>query len=353
VLPHRGRPAKIVSPNNVSSRGYKKSDISSFRQQVVGRTAGWKFRASRRGVQSIWGTRRTSSWRRVQVEGSMAKFNTQVSRQLHLVEDVGPPRGAEKASAASPRLRLESVAVDFGGRQWPAVKDVSLSIAAGEFVALLGPSGCGKSTLLNVFAGFQAPTSGKVFLDGELLRGPSAKCGVVFQKHSLFPWKTVLENVAFGPRRLGLPDPLGIARDLLETVGLGDVARAWPSSLSGGMQQRVGIARALATRPPVLLMDEPFGALDAQTRAVMQEELLSIWDRLRPTVVFVTHDIEEAIFLADRVIVMQARPGRIAREFDIPFARPRAVGVMDEPAFIERRREISDIIRTEARKSFR
>jgi NitT/TauT family transport system ATP-binding protein len=245
------------------------------------------------------------------------------------------------------------VTIDFGRRQHPAVDDVSLSIGAGEFVALLGPSGCGKSTLLNVLAGFRTPTRGQVFLDERPHLGPSAQCGVVFQRHSLFPWMTVVENVAFGPRRLGFKNPLEIARDLLELVGLGDVADAWPSSLSGGMQQRVGIARALATRPPVLLMDEPFGALDAQTRSLMQEELLSIWDRLRPTVVFVTHDIEEAIFLADRVIVMESLPGRIARDIPIPFARPRAQDILDQPAFIERRREIAGIIRIEARKSFR
>lgn len=269
---------------------------------------------------------------------------------LHLVDTSEP---TSDAKTATPRLRLEHVSVTFNGRQHAAVEDVSLSIGVGEFVALLGPSGCGKSTLLNVFAGFQAPTHGTVYLDGQPLTEPSAKCSVVFQKHSLFPWMSAIENVAFGPRRLGLPDPDGIARELLETVGLGNVANAWPSSLSGGMQQRVGIARALATRPPVLLMDEPFGALDAQTRALMQEELLSIWDKRRPTVVFVTHDIEEAIFLADRVVVMQALPGRIAREFNVPFSRPRAAEVMDEPAFIERRREIADIIRIEARKSFR
>lgn len=281
-------------------------------------------------------------------------LKTQSSRLLHLIDDSERAYSAEKPVAAvSPRLRLEHVTVDFNDRRWPAVEDVSLSIAPGEFVSLLGPSGCGKSTLLNVFAGFQKPTSGQALFEERGLLRPSAKCGVVFQKHSLFPWKTVLENVAFGPRRLGLPDPKGIARELLEMVGLGDVASAWPASLSGGMQQRVGIARALATRPPVLLMDEPFGALDAQTRVLMQEELLSIWDKLRPTVVFVTHDIEEAIFLADRVVVMQSRPGRIAREFRIPFSRPRDPGVMDEPAFIERRREISDIIRAEARKAFR
>lgn len=252
-----------------------------------------------------------------------------------------------------PRLHLESVTVEFGSRSVAAVEDVSLTIAAGEFVALLGPSGCGKSTLLNVMAGFCPPTRGDARLNGAPLAGPSAKCGVVFQKHSLFPWMTALDNVAFGPRRLGMPNPRRIAEELLDTVGLSHVANAWPSSLSGGMQQRVGIARALATRPPVLLMDEPFGALDAQTRSLMQEELLSIWDKLRPTVVFVTHDIEEAIFLADRVIVMQAFPGRIAREISIPFSRPRAPEILDDPAFIERRREIADIIRIEARKSFR
>lgn len=265
---------------------------------------------------------------------------------LHLVDAI------QSNDAAVARLLLDDVTVDFG-RKFAAVENVSLSIAAGEFVALLGPSGCGKSTLLNVLAGFQPTSNGRAYLDGELLIGPSAKCGVVFQKHSLFPWMTALENVAFGPRRLGLPDPGAIARDLLDSVGLADVANAWPSSLSGGMQQRVGIARALATRPPVLLMDEPFGALDAQTRSLMQEELLSIWDNLRPTVVFVTHDIEEAIFLADRVVVMQALPGKIAREFAVPFARPRAPEIMDEPTFIELRREIADIIRIEARKSFR
>jgi NitT/TauT family transport system ATP-binding protein len=273
--------------------------------------------------------------------------------QLHIVASAAAERVVEMPAPAKPRLRLDHVTINFGRGGRPAVDDVSLEIAAGEFVALLGPSGCGKSTLLNVFAGFRAPSRGRVLLDETPHTGPSAHCGVVFQKHSLFPWMSVIENVAFGPRRLGFSDPLGIARELLEMVGLADVADQWPSSLSGGMQQRVGIARALATRPPVLLMDEPFGALDAQTRALMQEELLAIWDKLGPTVVFVTHDIEEAIFLADRVIVMETLPGRIAREIPIPFARPRAPEITDLPAFIERRREIADIIRIESRKAFR
>jgi NitT/TauT family transport system ATP-binding protein len=266
---------------------------------------------------------------------------------LHVVD------GDAVTPTAPPRIQLDNVSVRFGTRGASAVEEVSLSIGRGEFVALLGPSGCGKSTLLNVMAGFLPATQGNVRLDGSPLAGPSAQCGVVFQKHSLFPWMSVLDNVAYGPRRLGMPNARRIAEELLDTVGLSHVAKAWPFNLSGGMQQRVGIARALATRPPVLLMDEPFGALDAQTRALMQEELLSIWDKLRPTVVFVTHDIEEAIFLADRVIVMQAFPGRVAREILVPFARPRAPEIMDEAAFIERRREIADIIRVEARKSFR
>lgn len=286
-------------------------------------------------------------------ENALANLSASNAPLLHLVQGDTSADASGQPSNDRPRLRVDNITVDFASGLGPAVENLSLAIAAGEFVALLGPSGCGKSTLLNVFAGFRTPTRGQAFLDEQPHLGPSAKCGVVFQKHSLFPWRTVLENVAFGPRRLGLPNPKLIAFELLETVGLGDVADAWPSSLSGGMQQRVGIARALATRPPVLLMDEPFGALDAQTRVLMQEELLSIWDKLKPTVVFVTHDIEEAIFLADRVIVMQARPGRIAREIQIPFVRPRSVDVMDEPAFIELRREIADIIRVEARKSFR
>lgn len=263
----------------------------------------------------------------------------------------GLPQGT--AQEARSRLRLDRVSVRFNRCEQAAVDDVSLSISAGEFVALLGPSGCGKSTLLNVFAGFRAPSAGSVLLDEAPHTGPSARCGVVFQKHSLFPWMSVLDNVAYGPRRLGFDKPSDIARELLEMVGLADVADAWPSSLSGGMQQRVGIARALATRPPVLLMDEPFGALDAQTRTLMQEELLTIWDRLRPTVVFVTHDIEEAILLADRVIVMETLPGRIAKEFAVPFSRPRAPDIVSEPAFVALRREVADIIRIEARKVFR
>jgi NitT/TauT family transport system ATP-binding protein len=256
------------------------------------------------------------------------------------------PRGAE--------IELDGVSVFFrrAGETVTAVSDVSLRVAPGEFVALLGPSGCGKSTLLNVMAGFRQPEAGAVRLNGRPHRAPTPLCGVVFQKHALFPWMTVLDNVAFGPRRLGFADPEGAARNMLEIVGLGSVAKAWPTTLSGGMQQRVGIARALATRPPVLLMDEPFGALDAQTRGLMQAELLKIWMHFGPTLVFVTHDINEAIFLADRVIVMRTLPGTIGAAFEIAIPRPRDPSVMDSTQFIGYRRAIAEIIRDEARKVF-
>jgi NitT/TauT family transport system ATP-binding protein len=252
-------------------------------------------------------------------------------------------------------LELDRVSLFFrqGGRSVCAVREASLSIAPGEFVALLGPSGCGKSTLLNVLAGFLRPSGGRVLLDGEVHQAPSPRCGVVFQKHSLFPWMSVLDNVAFGPQQLGLDQPKAIAGRMLEMVGLADVADAWPATLSGGMQQRVGIARALVTRPPVLLMDEPFGALDAQTRTLMQEELLAIWNKLRPTVVFVTHDIEEAIFLADRVVVMETLPGAIAATFAIELPRPRSRSVLDDPQFIAHRQRIGALIRRESEKVFR
>jgi NitT/TauT family transport system ATP-binding protein len=256
------------------------------------------------------------------------------------------PRGAE--------IELDHVSVCFRRARETivAVQDVSLRVAPGEFVALLGPSGCGKSTLLNVLAGFRTPEAGEVRLNGKPHRAPTPLCGVVFQKHALFPWMTVIDNIAFGPRRLGFANPDGVARNMLDMVGLASVAKAWPSTLSGGMQQRVGIARALATRPPVLLMDEPFGALDAQTRGLMQAELLKIWMHFGPTLVFVTHDINEAIFLADRVVVMRTLPGAIGAEFEITIPRPRDPAVMDSAAFLGYRRAITEIIRDEARKVF-
>ena len=256
------------------------------------------------------------------------------------------PRGAS--------IELDHVSIFFrrAGEDVTAVLDISLGVAPGEFVALLGPSGCGKSTLLNAIAGFRPPDRGAVLLNGKPHHAPSALCGVVFQKHALFPWMTVLNNVAFGPRRLGFADPDALARNMLEMVGLASVAKAWPSTLSGGMQQRVGIARALATRPPVLLMDEPFGALDAQTRVLMQAELLKIWMHFRPTLVFVTHDIDEAIFLADRVVVMRTLPGTIGEEFEIALPRPRDPEVMESSQFLTYRRAIAGIIRDEARKVF-
>jgi NitT/TauT family transport system ATP-binding protein len=276
--------------------------------------------------------------RRLESEGEVTPFAesagfAQVSAAQHLTI-------IQRGSS----LELTHVSVVFrrGGETITAVRDISLRIAPGHFVALLGPSGCGKSTLLNVLAGFRRPDQGAVFLNGNPHQAPTPLCGVIFQQHALFPWMTVIENVAFGPRRLGLTDPMGIARCMLDMVGLASVAKAWPATLSGGMQQRVGIARALATSPSALLMDEPFGALDAQTRGLMQAELLKIWMHFRPTLVFVTHDIDEAIFLADRVIVMRTLPGSIGAEFEIALPRPR------DPAV----RAIAGIIREEARKVF-
>jgi NitT/TauT family transport system ATP-binding protein len=287
------------------------------------------------------------------------QLSMMLSRQANAVTDLA---GADtKLCVERPalvdvgaELRLHSVSVDFrrAGQTITALEQISLQVAAGEFLALLGPSGCGKSTLLNVLAGFRAPDRGAVFLDGRPHTHPTPRCGVIFQKHALFPWMTVLDNVAFGPRRLGFKDADAIARRMLGMVGLSTVADAWPSTLSGGMQQRVAIARALATRPSVLLMDEPFGALDAQTRGLMQAELLSIWMHFRPTVVFVTHDIEEAVYLADRVVVMRTLPGSIGAEFEITLPRPRPPSVMESSRFLEYRRAIADIIRDEARKVF-
>ena len=225
-----------------------------------------------------------------------------------------------------------------------AVSSVDLQVRPGEFVSLIGPSGCGKSTLLNIVAGFVEPTTGSVLVDGDPVRGPSSDRGVVFQQYSLFPWLSVRKNVEFGLKMKGIPASQRVtqARTLLGLAGLLAFENHYPDQLSGGMKQRVGIVRALATSPQVLLMDEPFGALDAQTRTVMQEILTNMWQQFRISVLFVTHDIEESIFLSDRIYVMTARPGRIKAEIKVPLPRPRT------PEFIGLVQQLKGLIREES-----
>lgn len=223
-----------------------------------------------------------------------------------------------------------------GGRVVHALANVDLQIAEGEFVALLGPSGCGKSTLLNILAGFETLSGGSMCFDGHPVAKPGPDRGVVFQEASLLPWLNVWDNVVFGPK------VQGVARDvyepkanaILKLVGLENFYDALPVQLSGGMRQRVGIARVLVMEPRALLMDEPFGALDAQTRLSMQQLLLDVWQQRKTTVLFVTHDIDEAILLADRVCVMSARPGRITRSIPITLRRPRSIDDLTNPEFI-------------------
>jgi NitT/TauT family transport system ATP-binding protein len=212
----------------------------------------------------------------------------------------------------------------YAGAHVTAVHDVSLEVQQGEFVSIVGPSGCGKTTILNMIAGFIPPSSGQILLDGRAVSGPGPDRGVVFQSFALFPWKTVLENVAFGPRMRGRPraECEKTAREFLGLVGLAHTEGRYPAELSGGMQQRVGVARALANNPELLLMDEPFASVDAQTRMTLQEELTRIWQERKPTILFVTHDVEEAVFLANRVVVLST--GRVLAELPVPLPRPRA-----------------------------
>ena len=211
----------------------------------------------------------------------------------------------------------------YKGTHVEAVRGISLTVREGEFVSIVGPSGCGKSTVLNLIAGFIPPTAGDILVDDRPVRGPGPDRGVVFQSFALFPWKTVLENVAFGPkmRGVGKAQREAIAREFLGLAGLSHAADRYPNELSGGMQQRVGVARALANEPDVLLMDEPFASVDAQTRMTLQEELTRIWQERRPTVIFITHDVGEAVFLANRVVVLSA--GRVLDEVAVDLPRPR------------------------------
>jgi len=234
-----------------------------------------------------------------------------------------------------------------------ALEKTSLQVEKGSFVSLLGPSGCGKSTLLKIVAGLIEPTSGQVHLDGRLITGPGPDRGMVFQSYTLFPWLTVERNVQFGLEIRGIPkkERQEIARRYLELIGLKGFEQALPINLSGGMQQRVAIARALANDPEILLMDEPFGALDAQTRTVMQELLTDLWEKTKKTIIFVTHDVDEAIFLGDVVYVMTARPGRVKAVIPINLPRPRGYELKTSEVFSRLKRDILQLIREETLKA--
>ena len=236
------------------------------------------------------------------------------------------------------------------GSQTQALLPVDFEVRENDFVTILGPSGCGKSTMLRIVAGLDFPTTGQVLLDGQAIDGPCADRGRVFQSYTLFPWLTVAQNIRFGLREKGVSEAVQKERSdyFIAKVGLRGFENHFPKQLSGGMQQRTAIARALANDPKILLMDEPFGALDNQTRVVMQELLLGIWEAERKTVMFVTHDIDEAIFMANRVAVFSARPGRIKADIPVNLPHPRHYTVKTSPEFMELKARLTEEIRAEA-----
>ena len=252
------------------------------------------------------------------------------------------------------KLVIENVSRVFpavrGGTPTRALEPTSLTVGDNDFVTILGPSGCGKSTLLRLVAGLDTPTTGRILLDGRPVTDPGPDRGMVFQSYTLFPWLSVADNIAFGLREKGMPvvERQRIVAQWLGNIGLQSFAAHYPKQLSGGMQQRTAIARALANDPAILLLDEPFGALDNQTRALMQELLLGIWERDRKTVIFVTHDIEEAIFLASRVLVMSARPGRIKADLPVDLPHPRHYTIKTSPEFSALKARLTEEIRAEA-----
>jgi NitT/TauT family transport system ATP-binding protein len=262
--------------------------------------------------------------------------------------------GAVSMEPGVSALAIENVSRVFPGvrRGAPtrALEPITLAIADNDLVTILGPSGCGKSTLLRLIAGLDRPTTGRIVLDGKPVTEPGADRGMVFQSYTLFPWLTVADNIAFGLREKGIAkEPRdAVVHDWIGRIGLAGFEHHYPKQLSGGMQQRTAIARALANDPAILLLDEPFGALDNQTRALMQELLLGIWERERKTVLFVTHDIEEAIFLASRVLVMTARPGRIKADVAIELPHPRHYTIKTSPEFSALKARLTEEIRAEA-----
>ena len=254
------------------------------------------------------------------------------------------------------RVSIEQVSLEFRTRRTGtivALDSLSFEVPDKQFAVIVGPSGCGKSSLLTLVAGLNETTSGCCKVDGRAVSGPGADRGMVFQSYSLFPWLTVRKNVEFGPslRNLSAQERIERARHYVDAVGLGDFEDAYPVQLSGGMQQRVALARVLANDPEVLLMDEPFGALDNQTRTHMQGLLLGIWEREQKTVLFVTHDIDEALFLGDVVYVMSARPGRIIDTIDVGLARPRRYDIVTSDSFVDYKRRIMARLHSEVEKT--
>jgi NitT/TauT family transport system ATP-binding protein len=237
-------------------------------------------------------------------------------------------------------ITVDRVHKSFG--DFTALGDVSLSVADNEFITVVGPSGCGKTTLMNILAGLETPTRGRALADGKAIEGPGPERGVIFQQYALFPWLTVRKNVEFGLRTAGVgrAERRKRAEHFIDLVGLHDFADALPKTLSGGMKQRCAIARAYAVNPSILLMDEPFGAVDALARVRLQEQLLQTWSREKRTVVFITHDVDEAVFLANRVVVMAARPGRILESIDVDLPYPRNEQVRLGPAFTALRNRV-------------
>ncbi|TGS09324.1 ABC transporter ATP-binding protein [Mesorhizobium sp. M2E.F.Ca.ET.209.01.1.1] len=262
----------------------------------------------------------------------------------------GAAHAAVDQRSAVTTMAIEDVTLRYGDANGVlALDDVSLKVAKNEFCVIVGPSGCGKSSLLYLAAGLNDATSGSIKVDGREVIEPGPDRGMVFQSYTLFPWLTVRANIEYGPKRKGLPaeQRKQIVDQYLNEVGLAPFADHYPAQLSGGMKQRVAIARALANDPAVLLMDEPFGALDSQTRGTMQKLLLRVWERQQKTVLFVTHDIDEALVLGDRVLVMTARPGKIKAEIKVDIPRPRSMDVILEPDFIALKRRILGLLHDE------
>ncbi len=253
----------------------------------------------------------------------------------------------------APRIQFDKVSVDFQTETGPlrVVDEVSLDIRENEFICVVGPSGCGKTTLMNILAGFVQPTQGRVSLDGQPVQAPGRDRGVIFQEYGVFPWLTVEQNILFGLKLSGSKTPASerdaVCRKYLELMGLKDFAKAFPKTLSGGMRQRLAIARAYAAQPEFLLMDEPFGALDAQTRSKMQNLLLEVLQREGKTVMMITHSVDEAVYLASRIVVVTARPARIKEIIDVPFGYPRHEDLHESPEFIAIKAHVRDLVMAE------